>query len=145
MLFPPLNPPPATWIDSLGNFLLLGAALSVLAFGLTYGLGSNWRKYPAGRSIMYFVSGLIFWSIHTVITRFTGGDWLFRDVFRALVYGYLMVVSLKLLWTLIQIQRNGNHPTDPQEILRKREAAATKKRDRDRRAWLRRRGREARP
>lgn len=145
MLFPPLNPPPATWLDVVGNFLLVGAALSVLAFGLTYGFGSNWRKYPAGRSIMYFVSGLIFWSLHTVITRLAGGDWFLRDLFRAFVYGYLMFVSLKLLWTLIQIQRNGNHPTDPAEILRRREAAATRQRDRDRRSWLRRRGRELRP
>lgn len=144
MLFPPLNPPPPTFLDVVGNFLLLGAALSVLAFGLFYGIGSNWRKYPAGRSIMYFVSGLIFWSLHTVVTRFTGGDWLFRDLLRAFVYGYLMVVSLKLLWTLIQIQRAGNHPTDPAEILRRKEAEVTKQKDRDRRSWLRRRGREAR-
>lgn len=144
MLFPPINPPDPTWIDGLGNILLLGAAAAVTLFGYFYAFYFDWRQTPAGRAVLYFVSGLVALLLHYVVSRFMGGDYLFRDVVRATVYGYLMVVSLRLLFTLWRIWRAGNHPTTAEDILKARERAATKRRDRERRSWLRRRERELR-
>lgn len=104
MLFPPLNPPPPTVLDVIGNYILLVAGIFAVLFLLSYGLLSNWRKYAGGRSIFYFVSGLAAVFVYTIISRFIGGDYLFRDLLRAVVYGYVLVVSARFLVNLIRTQ-----------------------------------------
>lgn len=104
MLFPPLNPPPTTWLDIVGNYILLGAGIFAVLFLLSYGFLSNWRKYPGGRSIFYFVSGLAAVFVYSIISRFIGGDYLFRDLLRAVVYGYVLVVSARFLTNLLRTQ-----------------------------------------
>lgn len=130
MLFPPIETPTPTWIDGLGNLLLLGAGLSVFAFALFYGFFFAWRSTPAGRAVLYFVSGLVALLAHFIVSRFMGGDYLFRDVVRAVVYGYLMVVSLRLLLTLHRIHKAGNHPMSPEELGLRTKRRATNRTDR---------------
>lgn len=125
MLFPPIETPTPTWIDGLGNILLLGAGLAVAAFALFYGVFFAWRTTPAGRAVLYFTTGLVALLAHFILSRFMGGDYLFRDVVRAVVYGYLMVVSIRLLLTLRKIHKAGNHPMTAEELLMTRKDRAT--------------------
>lgn len=110
MLFPPLNPPPPTILDIIGNYILLGAGIAAVAFLITYGLLSNWRKTSGGQSIFFFVSGLAAVFVYSIASRFIGGDYLFRDLLRASVYGYVFVVSVRLFADLVRTQLMGNHP-----------------------------------
>lgn len=108
MIFPPINPPPPTWIDGFGNVLLIAAGVTLFIFMLAYGFLAAWRKFPAGRAIMYFVSGLSLLLGHYILSRFAGGDYLFRDLVRAAVYGFLFLVTLRLLVTFLVTWFRGN-------------------------------------
>lgn len=131
MLFPPLNPPPVTWLDVVGNYFLAAASVVVTLFMLAYMLFFDWRRTASGKAIMYFVTGLVLWMGHTIMTRYTGGDWLFRDLLRALVYAYLLAVSAGLLINLFLIWRRGNHPSAGDGVvLPWRERVLTRRRDR---------------
>lgn len=125
MLFPPIEAPDPTWIDGLGNILLLGAGVAVAAFAFYYGFFFAWRTTPAGRAVLYFTTGLVALLAHFIVSRFMGGDYLFRDIVRAVVYGYLMVVSIRLLLTLRRIYKAGNHPMTAEELLMTRRERST--------------------
>lgn len=146
MLFPPIQTPDPTWIDAIGNLLLIGAGLAVAAFAAFYGFFFAWRTTPAGRAVLYFTTGLVALLVHFIVSRFMGGDYLFRDIVRAIVYGYLMVVSIRLLLTLHRIHREGNHPMTTEELAMTRKDRSTSRKDHweNRRRWLRRREREVR-
>lgn len=105
-----MNPPTPTLIDIIGNYILLGAGVAAVLFLLAYGLGSNWRSTPGGRSIFYFVTGLAAVFVYSIVGRFIGGDYLFRDVLRALVYSYVLIMTTRLLVNLLRTQLGGNHP-----------------------------------
>lgn len=115
MLFPPINTPEPTFIDGLGNIALLAAGITLLVFMFSYGTLANWRKWLAGRAIMFFVTGLVALLAHFIVSRFMGGDYLFRDVVRLAVYTYLFAVTLRLLVTFLVIWWKGNKEgeTDP--------------------------------
>lgn len=130
MLFPPINPPEPTWLDGIGNLLLLGAGVAVAAFAFYYGFFFAWRITPAGRAVLYFTTGLVALLGHFILSRFMGGDYLFRDLIRAIVYGYLMVVSVRLLLTLRKIHKAGNHPMTAEELMLSRKERATSRKDR---------------
>jgi len=128
LLFPPLNPPPPTFFDIVGNYCLLLAGLAILAFTISYVGWFAWRTTSGGRAIVVFVTGLSVLLGYTILTRAFGGDWPFRDIIRAAVYAYLAFGSLRLLWNLWQTWRRGNHAeliTPKQRAGRDREDRAT--------------------
>lgn len=109
MLFPPLNPPPPTIFDVLGNYLLLAAGIVVFLFAVVYFTFFGWRKTPGGKAIMYFVTGLVALLLHSIATRFLAGDFPYRDVLRAVVYAYLLITASGLLLNLVLTWRRGNY------------------------------------
>ena len=90
--------PPTTPLDIVANTeLVVGAAL-IVAFTIYYGLRFRWYKTPppeekinfAGVAIfsMFFAMSMLL--IFSLVTRvLTPGDYLFRDLYRVLVYFFL--------------------------------------------------------
>lgn len=117
MLFPPLNPPTPTFLDGIGNYVLLFAGLSAITFVLFYGLGSNWRGTPGGRAVFFFVSALAVVFAYSIFSRFLGGDFPGRDIIRLVIYSYVLITTIHLLVDLIRTQHNGNYRRDHISLL----------------------------
>jgi hypothetical protein len=99
--------PPVTPLDTLANWeLIIGCALFIL-FTLFYGLRFRWYKTLDDRvnwagigifSVFLAISALLIFSV--AVRLLTTGDYLFRDLYRVIVYfmlpasGVLMFVAL---------------------------------------------------
>lgn len=79
--------PPVTPLDVLANVELGIGAILIVVFTLLYGIKFKWYKTLAGASIFALVAAISLLEIFSVITRIlTPGDYLFRDLYRVIVY-----------------------------------------------------------
>lgn len=82
----------------LGDVVMLVALAGAMTFTVSYALFFNWRKTPAGRSLMYFVISLDAWAIQSFLSRmdptYPGREWV-----RLIVYiGIALTV-----WRLVAV------------------------------------------
>lgn len=84
---------------SVGDFIMLTAIIGVIAFIVSYVTFFNWRKTPAGRSLLYFVSALALWAAQSFIAR-VDADYPGRAWSRIVVYVVISVMVWRLVVTL---------------------------------------------
>lgn len=131
--------PPTTPLDQFANAELGIGAFLIIAFTVFYGLRFRWWKTIngkvnfAGIAVFSIFLSLSLLLAYSVITRLlTHGDYIFRDVLRAIVYlvlpasGAFMFVALfksrdQLLKELRANQR-GHEPETPADPILDREA-----------------------
>lgn len=124
--FPDYNRPDATFFDAVADFGLLAGAVGCVVFVLMYGIFLNWRKTAAGRAIFYFMVAVVGAIGLVVLSRLTGGDYVFRDVLRLVVYSGVCITAWRLVFTLIRAWADGERSLNlPARERRKRCRAKT--------------------
>lgn len=92
--------------DAIPNVIAGLVFVVSVAFIVIYSVWSNWRETAPGRALMYWVSAfatlILMNTIHLATGRYPG-----IVAVRILVYGFLLTSAVRLVWTLIDIQRNG--------------------------------------
>lgn len=112
MIFPPYTMPAATALDTIADFLLIGAGAGVLAFTLLYLVFFNWRETSSGKAILYFTCSLGLLLLLVFIGKVTGGDYPGRELLRVFVYGLNLVAAWSLVVTLVRSWSRGEKPLD---------------------------------
>lgn len=140
-MFPHYVQPPLTFWDHYSNVMIVCAGFSVILFTLTYAFLFSWSRTRAGQAILGFVFGLVLLIWHTVVTKYFGGDWPFRDLLKAAIYTYIFGTTVALVWTLWSNWLRGNHPID----LKNREHSGPVLRLRSIYAWMIREGHRTKP
>lgn len=103
--FPDYMRPAMTFLDVMADYLLLAGGLGALVFIVLYSGFMDWRATPAGRAILAFMVSLVSVLGLILASRFTGGDYPFRDVLRLVLYGAVFVTSWRLVFVLISAWR----------------------------------------
>jgi hypothetical protein len=92
--------------DAIPNVMAGLVFLVSGAFIVIYGTRSNWRETAPGQALMFWVASfatlIAMNTVHLATGRYPG-----ITAVRILVYGFLLVSAIRLVWTLIDIQRNG--------------------------------------
>lgn len=83
----------------IGDWVMLGSILGILAFTVSYAVFFSWRKTAAGRSIMYLAVALNVWAVQSFASRlnpgYTGREWV-----RLAAYILIFVTVWSLVLTL---------------------------------------------
>lgn len=110
-----MQSPPATPLDIFVNCLALVGFLGFLVFMIRYGLESNWRKYPAGRSLMYAMISINIITLMATVHLFTG-RYPGIEFVRMAAYSALALSAWRLVFTLHNILYRRKGPADIREI-----------------------------
>jgi hypothetical protein len=86
-------------LELIADIEILIGAIGAVVFAVSYGVFFDWRKTPAGRSLMYFVLSLIALFTLNAIGRWTGGEYWGRDIIRIAVYSTLVLT----IWRLVVV------------------------------------------
>lgn len=100
--------------ELVGLVALLAGMPAIILFVGFYGTRSHWRKYPAGRALMYMTASLALvylWVALRLGLALAGHpqeDTVPWKLARIVLFGGVSVAQWRLLFTLLRIQR---HPT----------------------------------
>lgn len=94
--------------DFIADVAILIAIIGCSAFVASYGSFFNWRKTPAGRSLMYFVAALLSVAFIAGLGRWLGPEYFGRELLRPLTWLAVAGTSLRLTWVLWTSSRRGN-------------------------------------
>lgn len=103
---------PVTGFDVFVNCVAGFGFLGFLTFVIMYGVRSNWRATPAGRSLMYAIGSLNIITLMATVHLFTG-RYPGIEFVRIVAYTVLAFSAWRLVWTLHNILRSGS--PDPVE------------------------------
>jgi hypothetical protein len=109
-LFPPHTQPPETGLDHVADLLLIIGCAMIVLFTILYGVGFRWWLTRAGRGVFaVFCSMSLLMGLITA-SHFSGGDYLFRDLLRVIVY---VLLPLSMTYMFYGLARNFfEGPTD---------------------------------
>lgn len=96
----------------VGDVIMIAAAIGGIVFAVSYSVFFNWRKTPAGRSLMYFVWALIAVFVNNTAARILGADYPLREWVRLLVYVAVAVTIWRLVFVLWRNWRSDKPPLD---------------------------------
>lgn len=82
----PFTPNGLSFVDSLGDILLLLMAASVLYAWVYYWRFFGWTKTPAGRALWTFLAALFIVLAQNSLARFAGVEYPLRDYVRTSIY-----------------------------------------------------------
>lgn len=107
------------WLWVLKNVFLAVGAVAIVFYTLWYFLLANWRKYPAGRSVLGFTTSLVAVLGYTLLALFDGDSFInfpitdpsaVRVIIGVIVYGSVAYTSVQLDVTLIRSWHRGEVP-----------------------------------
>lgn len=90
------------YTDPFADVGIIVAVLACIAFVVSYAFFFQWRRTPAGRSLLYFVIALLSVAIISYLARWFGPEYWGRAVLRPLTWWAVAVTAIRLtfvLWT----------------------------------------------
>lgn len=112
----------SNYLMTIGNFLLIMAAIPAIVFPLAYWRMADWRSSHMGRHLMSFMGGIGAIMLLTILTLVFGQDWYPRQFIRLTVWGLLAFLFWWRLFLLFAVnrypERYGEDTQDPADIIR---------------------------
>lgn len=100
--FPPHYMPPETPLDHVADVLLVLGCVLIVLFTIIYGSFFRWWLTRAGRAVFFvFVSMSLLMGLITA-AHVSGGDYVFRDLLRVVVYVLLPVSMSYMFYALLR-------------------------------------------
>jgi len=92
-------------LSFLSNLSVVLAFIGIVAFAITYIIGSQWRKTAAGRSLLWFVLSLVGVGISWMLTWSLGFDYTGKDYVKLFAYTGVAVSSWRFYIILLRLQK----------------------------------------
>lgn len=87
-------------LNAVADVFIIIAFSAMLVFTVSYLLFFRWRKTKAGRAILYVFAALLAVTAISLVSRWIGPDYLFREWFRIIVWGLTVIAILNLIRVL---------------------------------------------
>lgn len=88
--------------DRVADVGIIIGFFAALAFLVSYVGFHNWRMYPAGRALVYFVASLLAVATLSFLGRWIGPEYFGREFLRPAVWLWVAAASIRVtyvLWT----------------------------------------------
>lgn len=105
---------------TLGDVVMLTAAIGATVFAFSYAFFFTWHKTPAGRSLMYLVLALVTWAVEASIARLNP-EYFGREWARIVIYTIIAFTTWKLVGTLWLSWRRNPFEVERHEHLHRKE------------------------
>jgi len=99
-------------LNNIADLVLLTALPAIVLFVFYYYTKSVWKKYTAGRTLMWLAISLgVLFSVNTA-SIWLGQDYPGRAPIRVAAYTFLSINVWRLFFTLRKVQKNGSEEVD---------------------------------